>query len=238
MYITGLSQALNLYLPPYPFSRKDFSLGPAAWAKYFAPGGRCLCNRVPVRKTFRFCQASFEMSFPRAGMIRKERNSTDNLTSPQMLGTPGCAASNGLPSAHSILQCACSRTGPVTVNWLRLSCSHGICAAQHRPEGQVVCAARHSPVLCHLRLTATWTTNSLMYNALPSRITTAENAHPSFPSSFYLPSHPLTPHSFLCPILTSFWPHSLSFCALWQNHWRGLEITLSVPIFKCLHLYI
>lgn len=121
-------------------------------------------------------------------------------------------------ASRSLSQSVCSRDSSVTMSWLRLSCGHGICTAQHKPEGQAVCAAWPSPVLCLLRLTGTWAANSSVYNGPVIRITAAKNAHPSFPSSFYsLPCIPLTPHSFLCLILTS------SFCALWQTPLQGFR---------------
>lgn len=59
----------------------------------------------------------------------------------------------------------------VTMNWLRLSCSEGICAAQDRLEGHVVRVAQHSTGLDPLRLTVLCI-NSSTYSGLPVRITT------------------------------------------------------------------
>lgn len=63
--------------------------------------------------------------------------------------------------------------GPsVRKSWWSSSCSQGICAAQHRPEGHAILAARHSAGLGALGLTLLWVTDCLMCNGLLFGITT------------------------------------------------------------------
>lgn len=82
------------------FPEKDFSLGAANCTKCFAPGGVCWFAMISVRKAFRFCKLPFEMSFLRADTMKEERIAQIILRHPQMLGTPGCAASNGPHAAY------------------------------------------------------------------------------------------------------------------------------------------